>query len=80
MPDKTVVERVIKIAAEQMGMAAKSITAETTLDETGADSLDQVELLMAWEDEFEIEIPDEVCVNWTTVQQAVDYITAQTSK
>jgi acyl carrier protein len=44
------------------------------IDDLGADSLDTVELIMAFEDEFEIEIPDEEAENITTVQQAIDYI------
>lgn len=50
------------------------------LDDLGADSLDMVELVMALEDEFETEIPDEEAEKITTVQQAVDYISANSKK
>lgn len=69
-------QRVKKIVAEQLGVAEDEIKLESSfVDDLGADSLDTVELVMALEDEFEIEIPDEQAENITTVQQAVDYAT-----
>ena len=70
-------QRVKKIVAEQLGVAEEEIKLESSfVDDLGADSLDTVELVMALEDEFEIEIPDEQAEKITTVQQAVDYATA----
>ena len=67
--------RVKKIVAEQLGVAEADIKNESSLvDDLGADSLDTVELEMALEDEFEMEIPDEQAEKITTVQQAIDYI------
>ena len=69
-------QRVKKIVAEQLGVAEADIKNESSfVDDLGADSLDTVELVMALEDEFEMEIPDEQAEKITTVQQAVDYAT-----
>ena len=69
--------RVKKIVAEQLGVAEADIKNESSLvDDLGADSLDTVELVMALEDEFEMEIPDEQAEKITTVQQAIDYAKA----
>ena len=69
-------QRVKKIVAEPPGVAEDEIKLESSfVDDLGADSLDTVELVMALEDEFEIEIPDEQAEKITTVQQAVDYAT-----
>ena len=66
-----------EIVAEQLGVNEAEIkNASSFLDDLGADSLDMVELVMALEDEFETEIPDEEAEKITTVQQAVDYITS----
>ena len=70
-------QRVKKIVAEQLGVAEDEIKLESSfVDDLGADSLDTVELVMALEDEFEIEIPDEQAEKITTVQQADDYAKA----
>ena len=70
-------QRVKKIVAEQLGVVEDEIKLESSfVDDLGADSLDTVELVMALEDEFEIEIPDEQAEKITTVQQAVDYAKA----
>lgn len=70
-------QRVKKIVAEQLGVAEDEIKLESSfVDDLGADSLDTVELVMALEDEFEIEIPDEQAEKITTVKQAVDYAAA----
>jgi acyl carrier protein len=74
---ESIEQRVKKIVAEQLGVNEAEIkNASSFLDDLGADSLDMVELVMALEDEFETEIPDEVAEKITTVQQAVDYITS----
>ena len=69
--------RVKKIVAEQLGVAEADIKNESSfVDDLGADSLDTVELVMALEEEFGSEIPDEEAEKITTVQQATDYIKA----
>ena len=70
-------ERVKKIIVEQLGVKEEQVTsAASFVDDLGADSLDTVELVMALEEEFECEIPDEDAEKITTVQQAVDYVNA----
>lgn len=73
------VEQQIKaIIAEQLGVSESSITNESSfVDDLGADSLDTVELVMALEEEFETEIPDENAEQITTVQEAIDFITTR---
>ena len=73
--------RVKKIVAEQLGVAEADIKNESSfVEDLGADSLDTVELVMALEEEFETEIPDEEAEKITTVQQAIDYIGAHVKK
>ncbi len=68
-------QRVKKIVAEQLGVNEADVKTESSfVNDLGADSLDTVELVMALEEEFETEIPDEDAEKITTVQQAVDYI------
>ena len=68
-------QRVKKIVAEQLGVAEADIKTESSfVDDLGADSLDTVELVMAFEEAFDIEIPDEDAEKIRTVQDAVDYI------
>ena len=70
-------QRVKKIVAEQLGVNEADIKNETSfVDDLGADSLDTVELVMALEEEFECEIPDDEAEKITTVQQAIDYVLA----
>ena len=70
-------ERVKKIAAEQLGSGEDEITNESSfIDDLGADSLDTVELVMALEEEFDIEIPDDDAEKIATVQAAIDYVSA----
>jgi acyl carrier protein len=69
--------RVKKIIIEQLGVKEEQVTNEASfVEDLGADSLDTVELVMALEEEFELEIPDEDAEKITTVQQAIDYIAA----
>ena len=69
-------DRVKKIVAEQLGVKEEEVKSEASfVDDLGADSLDTVELVMALEEEFETEIPDEEAEKITTVQLAIDYIT-----
>ncbi|MGV6817267.1 MAG: acyl carrier protein [Thiotrichales bacterium] len=76
----SVEDRVTKIVVEQLGVKAEDVTlAASFVDDLGADSLDTVELVMALEEEFETEIPDEDAEKITTVQQAVDYVKAHQS-
>ena len=73
----SVEERVQKIVCEQLGVSQEEAKLEASfIDDLGADSLDTVELVMAFEEEFEIEIPDEEAEGIATVQNAVDYITS----
>ena len=68
-------ERVKGIVAEQLGIGVDEIDNESSfIDDLGADSLDTVELVMALEEEFDIEISDEEAENISTVQTAIDYI------
>ncbi|EPJ51799.1 MAG: hypothetical protein OFPI_16130 [Osedax symbiont Rs2] len=70
-------DRVKKIVAEQLGVKVEEVTNPASfVDDLGADSLDTVELVMALEEEFETEIPDEEAEKITTVQLAIDYVTA----
>ena len=74
-------QRVKKIVAEQRGVNESEIKNESSfVDDLGADSLDTVELVMALEEEFECEIPDEEAEKITSVQQAIDYVSAHLKK
>lgn len=73
----TIVERVTKLVCEQLGVKEDEVTLEASfVEDLGADSLDTVELVMALEEEFETEIPDEEAEKITTVKEAVDYVEA----
>jgi acyl carrier protein len=70
-------ERVKKIVVEQLGVSDGDVkNAASFVDDLGADSLDTVELVMALEEEFDCEIPDDEAEKITTVQQAIDYVNA----
>ena len=72
--------RVKEIVVEQLGVNADEVTADASfIDDLGADSLDTVELVMALEEAFECEIPDEEVEKITTVKEAVSYINAHQS-
>jgi acyl carrier protein len=73
-------EQVKNIVAEQLGVKEEEVTNDASfVDDLGADSLDTVELVMALEEAFECEIPDEEAEKITTVQQAIDYIKARSN-
>ncbi len=73
----TIVERVTKLVCEQLGVKEEEVTSGASfVEDLGADSLDTVELVMALEEEFETEIPDEEAEMITTVKEAIDYIEA----
>ena len=73
-------ERVKKIVAEQLGVKLDEVTNDASfVEDLGADSLDTVELVMALEEEFETEIPDEEAEKITKVQEAIDYVTSNAS-
>ncbi len=70
-------ERIKQIVAEQLGVDEDQVTTEASfMDDLGADSLDTVELVMALEEEFDIEISDEDAEKIQTVQNAIDYVDA----
>ena len=70
-------ERVRKIGVEHLGVDAEKVTEEASfIDDLGADSLDIVELVMAFEEEFGVEIPDDAAEKIATVKDAIDYIDA----
>ena len=76
----TIEDRVKKIVVEQLGVAEDQVTPEASfVDDLGADSLDTVELVMALEEEFDAEIPDDEAEKITTVKQAIDFINASAS-
>ena len=76
----SVEDKVIEIIIDQLGVDEKQVNPEASfIDDLGADSLDTVELVMALEEEFDIEIPDEDAEKIATVQNAVDYIRDQTN-
>ncbi len=80
MPDE-IEDKVTEIVAEQMGVDKSEITRETSfVNDLNADSLDTVELVMEFEDEFELSIPDEEAEKIQTVGQAIDYIKEYTKK
>ena len=71
----SVEDRVQKIVCEQLGVSAEEVKLEASfIDDLGADSLDTVELVMAFEEKFGIEIPDDAAETIQTVQNAIDYI------
>lgn len=73
-------ERVAKIIVEQLGVKPEDVKAEASfVEDLGADSLDTVELVMALEEEFETEIPDEEAEKISTVQSAIDYVSAHSA-
>lgn len=75
MSQSDIFEKVKKIVVDQLSVEADKITPQANFaNDLGADSLDTVELVMALEEEFDIEIPDEAAEKITTVQEAVDYI------
>ena len=68
-------DRVIKIVVEHLGVEAEKVTEEASfIDDLGADSLDIVELVMAFEEEFGVEIPDDAAEKITTVKDAISFI------
>ena len=76
----TIEDQVKKIVVEQLGVAEDQVTPDASfVDDLGADSLDTVELVMALEEEFDTEIPDDEAEKITTVKQAIEFIQANAS-
>ena len=76
----SVEEKVKEIIVDQLGVDEKQVTAGASfIDDLGADSLDTVELVMALEEEFDIEIPDDEAEKIATVQDATNYINSRTN-
>jgi len=72
-----IAERVKKIVVEHLGVEADKVTEQASfIDDLGADSLDIVELVMAFDEEFSVEIPDDAAEKIATVKDAIDYIEA----
>ncbi len=81
MDDKETETKVIEIVSEQMGVDKGEITRDTHfINDLNADSLDTVELVMEFEDEFELSIPDDEAEKIQTVGQAIDYINSHSGK
>lgn len=75
MSETTIDSRVIKIVSEQLGVEEEKVTVEASfIDDLGADSLDTVELVMAFEEQFDMEIPDEEAEKIRTVGDAITFI------
>lgn len=80
MENTDIEQRIKKIVAEQLGVNEADVKNESSfVNDLGADSLDTVELVMALEEEFECEIPDEQAEKINTVQEAIDYVSQHTS-
>ncbi len=80
MNTEEIEKRIIDIVAEQLGVDASEVNTSSSFeDDLGADSLDSVELVMALEDAFNIEIPDADAPNITKVSDAIDYVKKQVS-
>ncbi|MDV6343550.1 MULTISPECIES: acyl carrier protein [unclassified Nitrosomonas] len=80
MENINIEQRIKKIVAEQLGVNEADVKNESSfVNDLGADSLDTVELVMALEEEFECEIPDEQAEKINTVQEAIDYVNQHTS-
>lgn len=80
MSNADVETRVKEIIVEQLGVSADEVKNDSSfVDDLGADSLDTVELVMALEEAFDCEIPDEEAEKITTVQQAIDYVNQHSS-
>ncbi len=78
MSDKTIEARVKDIIVDQLGVNADQVTPEAKfVEDLGADSLDTVELVMAFEEEFDIEVPDEEAEKLQAVDDVIKYITSQ---
>ena len=78
MSDKSIEDRVKDIIVDQLGVNADQVTLEAKfIEDLGADSLDTVELVMAFEEEFEIDVPDEEAEKLQSVGDVVPYITSQ---
>ena len=72
---KEIGEKVKKIVADHLGVEEEKVTDEASfIDDLGADSLDTVELVMAFEEEFNIEIPDDIAEKITTIKEAIEHI------
>ena len=81
MPDQEIENKVKQIIVDELGVDENEVTPNARfIDDLGADSLDTVELVMEFEDEFELSIPDEEAEKIQTVGQAIDYIKEHSSK
>jgi acyl carrier protein len=81
MAEKSIEEKVKDIIVEQLGVNPEQVTPQASfIEDLGADSLDIVELVMAFEEEFNVEVPDEEAEKLQTVQQVIDYIKDKTKQ
>ncbi|MGJ8633332.1 MAG: acyl carrier protein [Luteolibacter sp.] len=80
MSDKSIEERVKDIIVDQLGVSADQVTSEAKfVEDLGADSLDTVELVMALEEEFDVEVPDDEAEKLQAVKDVVSFITSKAS-
>ena len=78
MTAEEIAKKIKALITEQLGIEEEEVVPEAKfIDDLGADSLDTVELIMAFEETFDIEIPDEDAEKITTVQEAIDYVVAK---
>ena len=78
MSEKSIEEKVKEIIVEQLGVNPEQVTPNASfIEDLGADSLDTVELVMAFEEEFDVEIPEDAAEKIATVKDAIDYIETQ---
>lgn len=78
MTEEEIVKKIIEVTVERLGVSESEVKIESSfVDDLGADSLDRVELVMALEDEFDIEIPDEEAEKLVTVANAIEFVQAK---
>jgi acyl carrier protein len=78
MTEEEIVKKIVEVTCERLGVSEEEVKPESSfVEDLGADSLDRVELVMALEDEFDIEIPDDDAEKLVKVKDAIDYVTSK---